>query len=480
MQIQRATPNTGRGTLRPADWLQRVRRAVFAAAALAVTTPALPDAQQSTPAMRPATELDSLVARALAVNPQIVAARQRASAAAARVRPAGALLDPMLGVGITNFPISDPPMTAHSTGSPTGFSDPMTMKMVALEQTLPYPGKLGWARRAAERERDAAEAQVRAAQLEVAAEVRKAYFELAFLERALEVLENNQKLLVTLMQATEARYAVGAGGQQDVLKARVETARLADEAVVLAEQRHAQLARLNALLDRGSESPIAEPRIPERLVRAAVSTDPERIRFRTAALGARVADSPLPPLEQLQEQAIRNNPLLRAQQSMIDAQAVRLELARKAYLPDFDVSLQYGQRVNNPDMVSVMVSVPLPVNRRNKQNQQVAEARAEQAALEAERDAMRNRLRADLAETYSNAEKSRAQLALLVTTIIPQGRAARESSTTAFQVGRVEFLTVIENQATLYSYETAYFRALADFAASVAELEQLIGTEVLR
>jgi outer membrane protein, heavy metal efflux system len=413
--------------------------------------------------------LDSLVARALVANPQIIAARQRVSAAQARIRTAGARPDPMLSIGIENLPITDP-----------GYRDFMTMNTIEVGQTLLYPGKRGLARRAADLDSDEAGAELRAMQIDIAAEVRKTYFEMAFLDRALEVLANNQKLLVNLIQATEARYTVGVGGQQDVLKARVKTARLADEAVMLAEQRRAQLARLNALLDRDTETPISEPRIPERIARAAVPSDSTIALFRTAALGARLADSPLRSLDSLQQLALRNNPMLRARQIGIDAQAARLELARKAHLPDFDVSIQYGQRPRFPDMVSAMVSVPIPVSRGSKQNQQVLETRAEMAALEADRDALRNRIRADVAEAYADAEKSRAQLALLVRSILPQGRASRESATSAFQVGRVDFLTVVESQATLYSYETAYFRALTDFAVSVADIEQLVGTEVLR
>jgi outer membrane protein TolC len=67
-----------------------------------------------------------------------------------------------------------------------------------------------------------------------------------------------------------------------------------------------------------------------------------------------------------------------------------------------------------------------------------------------------------------------------VAAIIPQGRAALESAISAYQVDRADFLTLLESQATLYSYETTYYSALADFAKSVAELERLVGAEVLQ
>lgn len=429
-----------------------------------------PRGSVSTPAaaMAAAEDVDSLVARALVVHPEIRAARERIEAARARIGPAGALPDPMLGLGIMNLPVSEP-----------GFRDFMTMKTVALGQSLPFPGKLALAQRAAERELAAAEARLRGVELEVASQVRQAYYDLAFLDQALELLRQNQALLVSFVQVTESKYVVGTGGQQDVLKARVEASRLAAEAVALTEQRGAVLARLNAFLDRVGDTPVAGPRIPERIARAAVASASSEIRFTSAALGARAANSPLPPLDELQQRAVRNSPLLRAHEAEIAAQAARLELAQKAHLPDFDLSLQYGQRVDRTDMVSFMVSVPVPVRKGRRQDQVASETRAELAALEAEHHAMVNRLRAEVAGRYAELERDRAQLALFVKSIIPQGRAALESATSSFQVGRVEFLTVLENQAALYTYQTSYFRGLADFAQSLAELERIVGQEVL-
>ena len=412
--------------------------------------------------------LDSVVALALEVNPAIRAAESGVDAARARIGPAGALSDPMLGLGLMNFPISEP-----------GFDDMMTMTTLALEQRLPFPGKLSLARRAAELELRAAQAELEASRLEVEADVRSTWYELAFLDRALEVIEDNQTLLVSLIGVTESRYGVGTGGQQDVLKARVEAARLAEEAVALSEARGAALARLNALLDRPSATPAEEPRIPERVARAAVSDSPDEIGFTSAALGARATDSPLPPLEELQSRAIASNPGLRAHEAEIAAQEARVELAGRAHLPDFDVSIQYGQRMEGADMVSVMVSVPVPVNRGERQDQEVTEARAELAVRQAEHHQMVNDLRASVAERYAQLERDRAQLALFVRAIVPQGRATLESATAAFQVGRADFMTVVENQATLFDYEIAYFRALADFAQGLAELERIVGAEVL-
>jgi outer membrane protein TolC len=429
------------------------------------------------------TDVDALISLAVAVHPAIRAAKSRVEAARARVRPAGAWPDPMLMAGIQNLPISraEQPPAAHGAApaAPSG-PDPMTMKMIGVGQTIPYPGKVSLQRRVAEREVTAADAAAGAVAHRVVRDVKDAYYELAFLDGALVIVERNQGVLVNLIRATEARYGVGTAGQQDVLKARVEASRLAETAVSLAERRRAVLARLNALLDRPSETPLSRAAVPATVVRAAVGDSAREVRFVSAALGARVADSPLPPLAELQNRAVRGSPDLREHGATIDAQAARVELARKDYLPDFDVSLQYGQRTGYPDMVTATVSVPLPIQRRRKQGQLVSAAGAELASLQAEYHAKQNEVRAEVARLVSELERQRAQLALYVKAILPQAQASLASAASSYQVGKVEFLTVLDNQATVFSYETEYFRAVSEFAKTLAELEWVVGGEVLR
>ena len=446
-----------------------------------IPTPARP-AQLETQAQAEVANLDTLVARALAAHPAIRAASLRVDAARARVSPAGAWPDPMLMVGIQNLPVSresstaaPPSMSQGSTGA-----DPMTMKMVGVGQTIPYPGKLSRQRRVAEREVVAAEASLEATRRRITREVKDDYYELAFLDRALEIVEGNQKILSGLIRVTEARYASGTGGQQDVLKARVEASRLAETAVTLTEDRRAKLAHLNSLLNQPSESPVARTAIPTVVVRAAVAQSANEIRFASAALGARAADSPLPALLELQELAIQGSAELREHEAMIAVQAARVEVARRDARPDFDLSLQYGQRSGYPDMVTASVSAPIPIFRRRKQDHLVTAAGSELSALEAEHHTRQNEIRADVARLVSDLERSRARLALYVKAVLPQSRASLASATASFQVGKVEFLSVLADQSTIFSYETEYFRALSDFARTVAELEQIVGTEILR
>ncbi|MEO7648796.1 MAG: hypothetical protein ABIV11_11290, partial [Gemmatimonadaceae bacterium] len=87
-------------------------------------------------------DVDSLARQAIAVNSTIRSAAARVTAARERVSPAGVWPDPMLMLGIINVPLGSEELPAH--GAPMG-PDPMTMRVIGIEQTVPFPGKLSMA-----------------------------------------------------------------------------------------------------------------------------------------------------------------------------------------------------------------------------------------------------------------------------------------------------------------------------------------------
>src|SRR5205823_10310946 len=157
-------------------------------------------------------------------------------------------------------------------------------------------------------------------------------------------------------------------------------------------------------------------------------------RFTSDALGARAADSPLRPLVELEDLSVAASPMLRMHEARIAAQAARVELARRAARPDFDVSVQYGQRDYLPDMVTAQLSIPLRLHKARKQGEELAAAQAELVALEAEHHAQVDRVRAEVAKRYADAERARTQLALYARAVLPQARAAVAVATANYQV----------------------------------------------
>lgn len=434
-------------------------RKVLAVALLAATIPP-GEARAQEPA-----RLSDLIAEARAVSPEIATARAMAAAAAARVPAAGALPDPMLSAGMMYLPLSsfDPR------------EDGMTMGSVEIGQRLPAPGTRGAREAVARQAHRAAELEAEEVELGVVTGVKDSYYELLFVDRALEVLGRNRALLIDLAAVARARFAVGRAPQQDVLRAQTEVTRIEEQIAGLQASRVASEVRINALLLRPAERPIAAV-YPEE-VRALALSGPGPGAFTAAALDGGFGEG-LPSLAELQEQAVRDRPMLLAHVHRIAAARERVRLAERERFPDVDLMVGYGARWGREDMVSASVSVPLPVFASRKQDQAVIEAEQELVADELRHHQMVAELRAEIAARYAALGRTREQILLLNQGVIPQAHATIESATAAYQAGSVEFASLLEAQATLFRNEIELARRMADFGRELAALERAAGVEL--
>lgn len=393
---------------------------------------------------------DSLVRRALTVNPRIRAAMAQLDAARARIGPAGTWVDPMLMAGIQNLPLARG--SAMSAGP-----EPMTMTMLGVSQTIPYPGKTSLRTRAARAEADLADARLAAVARDVRREALDAWYDLVTARTLLGIIERQLQVASSVLPAAEARYVSGTAVQADILKLRTEAAMVAEARNAATAEERSALARLaaatNDSLPVGITSDSLVPLIPEA--------------------------GPLPRLDSLTAQGMRTNPRLRERRAMLATQGAWADLAAREHLPDFDLSVQYGRRDRLPDMMTAIVSVPLPVRRSRKQGAAARAARFDVTAAEAELREEENAVRSDIARAWAAAQRQRANLELLDRAILPQAQAAFASVSAAYQSGRGELLNVLDAMRAQFATETMYVRALADYAKALNELRTFAGDEVI-
>ena len=228
--------------------------------------------------------LSAAVQDALDANPMLRAARLRADAAQERVPQAGALPDPDLSLGLMNRMTSDLGSTM----------DPMTMNQVQFMQMLPWPGKLGFARDRAGRLAEAERLEADDAELMLIARVKSVYYEIAYMDRALVIMGSSRGLLRDFVQVSQAMYAVGTGVQQDVLQAQVGVARMTEDITVMAQERVAMAARLNALLGREATVPVGALELPGLIVCCRAWTLWSRSRWPGGPSCARPGSAPRP------------------------------------------------------------------------------------------------------------------------------------------------------------------------------------------
>ena len=387
--------------------------------------------------------IDELVREALQKNPAVQSALHAVEAQRRRVPQAKSLPDPMVGIGwagnITPFSVQ--------------LGDPSSYRGVSASQQLLYPGKLKLRGEIASKEADAASSDYQAIRRRVTTDVKTAFYEYWFSHKAIQTTLRDKDLLTKLSQIAEARYRVGKGLQQDVLRSQVEISLLLQRLTVLQQQTNTSQARLNSLLARSPEAPLPPADNIER--------------------------SPLNySLDDLYRLARQNDPGLHRATQMVERNQLAVNLAQKDYYPDLSVGYMYQQRPRLPDMHGMTFTVNIPIFYKSKQREQVRQATEERLAAESSRDSRQNELNFELKQQYLAAKASDELLQLFSQGVIPQSSLALESSMSAYQVGTVDFLSVVGNFSTVLNYEIAYYRELANYQSSLARMESMVGVDL--
>jgi outer membrane protein TolC len=299
------------------------------------------------------------------------------------------------------------------------------------------------------------EEDVRVARLSLLREVKEIYAKLFFYQRSIDLLEKKKGLLEKALSLAETKYAVGRGAQPDIFKGRVEISMVEEMLVSMRGMASALKVNLNSLLDYPADRPVGEP---------------EEIPF---------YEFPL-ELGPLGEAARRDSPLLRSAGLMVEEGEQEVELAQKEFYPNFMIQAGKDFKGRLPDMYEIMVGVEVPLYRKKKQSPLLEEARTRLTGLNHELRSMENEVDFMVHENFVMAETAEEVIRLYRERILPQAELAVESSLANYQVDRVDFLMLLSDVNSLYSYETEYARNLSSLWAATAKIEELTSLEILK
>jgi outer membrane protein TolC len=400
---------------------------------------------------------DTLLARltteAVAANPSLAASRAMAQAATARVRPAGALPDPMLEAGIMNLVLPDFAFRESD----------FTEVDVQLSQEFPWPGTLGARTAAARATARAQGAQVAARRRDVVVRTAALYYQLRYVVTARATLVRQRQLLATGVDISTVRYASTTAPQSDPLQARVALARLDTEEADLAAQETELRARLRAMRNiTGPDSLSVEPIRPERV--------PSELH---PASGAATGE----PVESVGPDTLIEHPRLTVRRAEIEAAEHTVRVEQLGARPDFTIMTRYGGRPIASDFFSAFVGVRIPLYAGRKQHRLAdaagAEADAARSGLAEEQAALAEEIRTVRAQIRSGATRLR----LLTDRVVPSAQATVDATLRNYRVGQVQFLTVLATEDAFYRAQLDAARVAAEHLTHLIMLEQLLSPE---
>ena len=393
-------------------------------------------------------DLNLLIEEALKNNPDLSVLRVRLVAVEAKIPQVGALDDPAVRLEVSNMPLGR--FNLNST--------PMNGNQLMLSQKLPLPGKRKAKTRVARFATESVRWQVKSHELFVRNAVKQPFYELAYLARAIAVTEKNRVLVQDLVRIARTKYSVGNGLQQDVLKAQVSVANLAQQLITLKTQKRLAEVQLNAVLNRSPQEAVGTP--PDTIDLSSVSLSPE----------------------DLQKQADDLRPSFKALDQSLMMWQAQAEVAKKNLWPDFMVNLGYRQRMATPDdpvsgrdFLSLGVGLQVPLFRGRKQKQQIVEANAYKQMVTAQKSAEKQMVYSEIQRLLIALQQHRESAELFETSILPQAEQALSSALSGYQVGKVDFLTLLDNHTTLFNYELEHYHHVISHEKRLADLEAVVG-----
>jgi outer membrane protein TolC len=368
--------------------------------------------------------LSELIEEALSQNPQIKAARNQWEASIKVIPQAKSLPDPMLGY-------------AYFGQSVETRLGPQRNKF-SLSQKFPFFGKLSLKGEIAKSAASLFEEQYNVVKADIVLGVKKAYFSLFWFDNALRITNEEKEVLRRLAKIAQKKYETGKGNQQDVLKAHLEISRVTDKILLLKQGRKGITAGLNSLLNRSPDSFLGE--IEE---------------FKAPELKAELKD--------LYAWAKEFRPELRKARYLIEKNEKSLKLAKK-------------NDGRNSWMASIGINIPIW---RGKLRASEAEAAIKIEASQEGYKNIENKTLSSVNELFFEVKTASQEVDLYKYSLIPQAEQSLKASEVGYLAGKVDFLNLLDSERMLLQIKTGYFKAVADLGKSLAQLERVVGKNLV-
>jgi outer membrane protein TolC len=321
--------------------------------------------------------------------------------------------------------------------------------MPGLMQEFPGPGKLKAAAGVATAESRAKYFAFETSVLQTAFSLKRAYYQLWFLDENIRINRQTLELLAELEEAARAQNVAGKVTLQDVYRAQIAQDQLTTEIDNLEDSRRPLTAQLKAALGltRDQDDP------------------PQPSSFESTPLDLSG--------DALLDMAFARNPRLKMMEADVRVAESSIVLARKSKVPDFSLGVMADAKAS-PIMFRPLAGVTLPIWR-DKIAAEVAAAQAKKRVAEARLTSEQIMVTVDFAmKSYDYREITR-NLALLQEKLIPKARQSLEIARAGYLGGQIDFFNLIDAERTLLDFQLQEVEArtrreivLADLSLTIA------------
>lgn len=336
----------------------------------------------------------------------------------------------------------------------------MEQHKIVFMQEIPFPTKLYWQGEIAKEEAHMGKLAYEKAIRDIVAQVQTTFYEVIYLEAAIQITKQNQKILQEFVKTAELEVSKDKTPLPDLMRAQSQLAQMEYDLIRLAELKKVEIGQLNTLLNRTASEPLTL----------------EDTSFPAA--------QPMPNFQAMNEYALKNQQEILAIQVEITLAENNISLAKHEYFPDLAVGFEWRQvesanqmmlpsnADNNEWMLMFGLNLPLWYPKRNAR---IREAKFSAQSLTAMKKDLENQLSASLQKAYYKAVNAHRLVQLHQNTLLPQAMQAMTTAEQWYRSGEGSLLGMLDAQSIVLNFSLAQARAKANYAQSLVEIAQLCG-----
>lgn len=395
--------------------------------------------------------LETLIQEAISKSPKIRELESKLSATASRIEIGTNLPDPTLTLGLVNLP----------TNTFSLQQEPMTSKIVGLSQKIPFPGSLSSASEVKAVDTSIVRQEIKDFENKLRNDVSEFYYSIQSVRENIRLSKESITLLNQISSVVKRKYEVGTASLQNIIQVEVQITRVEDKIEMLIGKENAALASLNALLFRNELSEIQTSQI-------------------SSIVSYKEMSNSLIKLAEL------NRPFLQGIKLSEEKAGLMKEHAEYSFYPNFNLGLQYSQRdynartgANFNDLFSIIVGVTIPINYGGNKTAQVNEALNLQSLYKDQYNSSLQMLQQSFGKITSKLNELENREKLINQSLLPKAEQAYKASLADYQVGKIDFVNVIQAEDDILKIQTELADIRTDYSKNLSQLEFLTGTNTL-
>jgi outer membrane protein TolC len=326
----------------------------------------------------------------------------------------------------------------------------------SLKQKIPFPGKLGLKRKAAESLSSILKEKYSLIKQKIIRDIKKVYYDIFYIDKAIQTSQEEKSILESIEKVVMRKYELNLAAQQEVLKTQFEISKLIEKLKLLDRNRKSLISKLNKILNSKNMqiSPIQD--------------------ITVADFDAKLKD--------LKDISLSKSQDIAAARLYMEKTSKEQKLSKKSYFPDFTLGADYIQigkynssiSDNGKDAIMGMISVELPLWF-GKINADVKTKEELYKSAEKRLEEIKNKKVYELEDIYFKITTQTDIVNLYKTALIPQAQQTFDSAKIGYQSGKVSFLDWLDSQRMLLKTKVTYYKAVSDYQKYLADLEYIIG-----